>query len=95
MTTVNTPTTPAKGTPAVSTITRRTVGMDLCAPFGVYLDGIEIGKYATEIEAQRHYDRLTLKPADIIQEEAERHQRAAKRAAATRKARRAAKAVAA
>ena len=98
MTTVNTPTTSITsitGTPAVSTITRRTVGMDLCAPFGVYLDGIEIGKYATEIEAQRHYDRLTLKPVDIIQEEAERHQRAAKRAAATRAARRAAKAVAA
>ena len=89
------PATPALGTIDVSTITRRTVGMDLCAPFGVYLDGIEIGKYATEIEAQRHYDRLRLKPVDTIQEEAERHQRVAKRAQAARKAKREARGVAA
>ena len=75
----------------VSSMTRRTVGMDLCAPSGVYLDGIQIGKYATEIEAQRHYDRLRLKPVDTLHEEVERHQKVTKRAQAARAARRAAK----
>lgn len=37
---------------------RHTVGMDLSAPFGVYVDCRKVASYPTEAQAQQHYDRL-------------------------------------
>lgn len=34
------------------------VGMDMCAPFGVYVNGKQVAIYDGEQEASKHYDRL-------------------------------------
>lgn len=37
---------------------RRTVGMDLVYPYGVYIDGREVARYNSESMAQKHFDRV-------------------------------------
>ena len=34
------------------------VGMDMCAPFGVYVNSKQVAIYDDEQEARKHYDRL-------------------------------------
>lgn len=36
------------------------ISMDMCAPFGVYLDGVIVGCYETEAEAEAHFQRLRI-----------------------------------
>ena len=44
--------------PASTPASPQRIGMDMVAPFGVYLDGACVAKYATEAQAQQHFDRL-------------------------------------
>ncbi|HQS38319.1 MAG: hypothetical protein B7Y69_08295 [Sphingobacteriia bacterium 35-40-8] len=34
------------------------VGMDMCAPYGVYVNSEQVAIYDSEQEAEKHYDRL-------------------------------------
>ena len=34
------------------------VGMDMCAPFGVYVNGEQVAIYDDEEKASKHYDRI-------------------------------------
>lgn len=44
--------------PASTPASPQRIGMDMVAPLGVYLDGACVAKYATEAQAQQHFDRL-------------------------------------
>ncbi len=39
-------------------IKQKTIGMDMCAPYGVYVDGVEIAQHSTESEAAALFNRL-------------------------------------
>lgn len=48
---------------------RKVVGMDMCAPYGVYVDGVEIARHKTESEAAALFNRLagrTLPSLDAV-----------------------------
>ena len=36
----------------------KTVGMDMKAPFGIYVDGVKVAEYAKVEDANQHYLRL-------------------------------------
>jgi hypothetical protein len=38
---------------------RKVVGMDMCAPYGVYVDGMEVARHSSEKEAAELYNQLT------------------------------------
>lgn len=35
-----------------------TIGMDMCAPFGVYVNGEQVAVHQSESEAEAHYQAL-------------------------------------
>jgi hypothetical protein len=40
---------------------RKTIGMDMVPPYGVYLDGVQVAQYDTESEARVHYGRFAVR----------------------------------
>lgn len=40
---------------------RKTIGMDMVPPYGVYLDGVQVAQYDTESEARAHYSRFAVR----------------------------------
>lgn len=45
---------------------RKVVGMDMRAPYGVYLDGVEVAQHNTESEAAALFNRLAGRTLPII-----------------------------
>ena len=51
------------------------VGMDMCAPFGVHVNGEQVAVYDDEQKAQKHYDRIRCTVITPQQRQRERDER--------------------
>ena len=53
----------------------RRVGMDMCVPHGVYVNGEQVGIHGVEQEARKHYDRICCTSITPQQRQRERDKR--------------------